>query len=158
MMFSKQKVGERIRVVECCSIGISLMESLTSLCTIYKEEFSGANEFGDFVASSNALVWPLFVWKFKKAFLFLFKGVMVMESSYLKLYSDLLSRVCLVGVKIIFVENNFSILRCLAKKKRKIIFRGKWFSPIWRKIFSSKKLRKLIFLSNPQVARHVHLP
>ena len=34
-------------------------------------------------------------------------------------------KVCLVGVKIIFVENNFLILRCLAKKKRKIIFRGK---------------------------------
>ena len=34
-------------------------------------------------------------------------------------------RVCLVGVKIIFVENDFLILRCLAKKKRKIIFRGK---------------------------------
>ena len=47
------------------------------------------------------------------------------EEVCLETENETVFRVCLVGVKIIFMENNFLILRCLAKKKRKIIFRGK---------------------------------
>jgi len=37
--------------------------------------------------------------------------------------------VCLVGVKIIFVENDFSILRYLAKKEEKNYFQRKMIFP-----------------------------
>ena len=39
-------------------------------------------------------------------------------------------RVCLVGVKIIFVKNDFFILRCLAKKEKENYFKGKMIFPI----------------------------
>jgi len=42
-------------------------------------------------------------------------------------------RVCLVGVKIIFVENNFSILSCLAKKEEKNYFQRKMIFPHMKK-------------------------
>ena len=38
-------------------------------------------------------------------------------------------RVCLVGVKIIFVENDFFILRCLAKKEEENYFQRKMIFP-----------------------------
>jgi len=38
-------------------------------------------------------------------------------------------RVCLVGVKIIFVENDFPILRCLAKKEDENYFQRKMIFP-----------------------------
>ena len=37
--------------------------------------------------------------------------------------------VCLVGVKIIFVENDFPMLRCLAKKEEKNYFQKKMIFP-----------------------------
>jgi len=39
-------------------------------------------------------------------------------------------RVCLVGMKIIFMKNNFFILRCLAKKEKENYFKGKMIFPI----------------------------
>ena len=38
-------------------------------------------------------------------------------------------RVCLVGVKIIFVKNDFSILRCLTKKEEENYFQRKMIFP-----------------------------
>jgi len=44
-------------------------------------------------------------------------------------YIIILLRVCLVGVKIIFVKNNFPILRSLAKKQEKNYFQRKMILP-----------------------------
>ena len=44
-------------------------------------------------------------------------------------YIIILLRVCLVGVKIIFVKNNFPILRSLAKKEEKNYFQRKMILP-----------------------------
>jgi len=46
----------------------------------------------------------------------------------MKIYILLLG-VCLVGVKIIFMENDFSILRCLAKKEEENYFQRRMIFP-----------------------------
>ena len=76
-------------------------------------------------------------------------GSLVVEDLYfLLLYiKDLkwIFRVCLEEEKMIFLKNNFSILRHLVKQREKIIFRGKPFYPIWRKLFSFENAGKIIF-------------